>query len=271
MDIKDSHEPQRQILARHFSPNELRDLVFDMGENPDNFPNLGVDHLSREIIAYFERRGRMSELTEKLRELRPKAFQQDVLEASSSEHPTKQESAPKTPCKAVEAIPISNPKQLQSPQTHQLPLWLAILLPLLALIAYFMFLRPSSRTPVHTLTPNLDVTSVLAETVTLAEGQSVPAFGQDLVLGNDLIWCYNTPCPISITVGSPGYLNQPMGFNRLGESHVFAGRHKYDIRLVNMTRSFLTTKAEFLITRIQEGQPAPPEFAATETTTAPKK
>jgi hypothetical protein len=61
----------RQLLARRFSLGELRDLCFDLGVDYDDLPAEGKAEKARELVAYLERRERISELVEMLRERRP--------------------------------------------------------------------------------------------------------------------------------------------------------------------------------------------------------
>jgi Effector-associated domain 7 len=61
----------RNILVSRFSDNELRDLVFDLGEDYENLPGEGKAAKARELVAFAERRGRTSELVALIRHLRP--------------------------------------------------------------------------------------------------------------------------------------------------------------------------------------------------------
>jgi len=61
----------RQNLAKHFSEEEIRTLCFDMGVDYENLPAIGKENKAREFIVYLERCGRLPELVENCRELRP--------------------------------------------------------------------------------------------------------------------------------------------------------------------------------------------------------
>ena len=61
----------RQILTTNFSESELRDLCFDFEVDYEVLSGEGKGGKSRELIAYFERRGRVAELIEVCRKLRP--------------------------------------------------------------------------------------------------------------------------------------------------------------------------------------------------------
>ena len=45
----------RRFLVEHFSLNELKDLVFDLGLSYESFPHDTLESLARELIACFER------------------------------------------------------------------------------------------------------------------------------------------------------------------------------------------------------------------------
>jgi hypothetical protein len=61
----------RKNLVKHFSDSELRDLCFDLVVDYDVLPGVGKGDKARELIAYLERRGRISELVEACRQRRP--------------------------------------------------------------------------------------------------------------------------------------------------------------------------------------------------------
>jgi hypothetical protein len=70
----DAREPRRRLLAficDHFDAEELRTLCFDLGVSYDDLPAQGRKNKARELIAYVERRERLGELLELLRETRP--------------------------------------------------------------------------------------------------------------------------------------------------------------------------------------------------------
>lgn len=61
----------REKIAASFDVRELATLCFDMNIEYQNLPDEGKEAKVIELIAYCERRGRISELTEKCREERP--------------------------------------------------------------------------------------------------------------------------------------------------------------------------------------------------------
>jgi formylglycine-generating enzyme required for sulfatase activity len=61
----------RRNLVEHFNDSELRTLCFDLDVNYDALAGLGTVDKARELIAYLERRGRISELVETCQRLRP--------------------------------------------------------------------------------------------------------------------------------------------------------------------------------------------------------
>jgi hypothetical protein len=60
----------REILTARFSVDELRTLCFELEIPYENLPGT-LDGLAREVIVYSERRGRLAELIETARRLRP--------------------------------------------------------------------------------------------------------------------------------------------------------------------------------------------------------
>jgi formylglycine-generating enzyme required for sulfatase activity len=58
-------------LRRYFDESELRDLCFDLKVDYDSLRGDGKGDRARELVAYMERRGRISELVEACRQLRP--------------------------------------------------------------------------------------------------------------------------------------------------------------------------------------------------------
>jgi hypothetical protein len=63
----------RQNLASLFNKDELCTLCFDLGIQYDNLPST-LDGMARELVANCERHGRLSELAEKGKRLRPNAL-----------------------------------------------------------------------------------------------------------------------------------------------------------------------------------------------------
>ena len=66
----------RQNIAEHFTKDELRTLCFDLGIEHENLPET-KDGMARELVAYCERTGRVPELVEKCKGLRPKVAWED--------------------------------------------------------------------------------------------------------------------------------------------------------------------------------------------------
>ena len=63
----------RDFITKYFNDSELRDLCFDLGVE---YENLGGDNKAakaRELVAYCQRHGRMTQLEETCRRLRPNA------------------------------------------------------------------------------------------------------------------------------------------------------------------------------------------------------
>jgi tetratricopeptide (TPR) repeat protein len=63
--------PLRQILSERFDAGELRTLCFDLGVDYDSLPGRGKANKARELVAYLERRQRISELIELGKRQRP--------------------------------------------------------------------------------------------------------------------------------------------------------------------------------------------------------
>jgi len=61
----------RQDLTDHFNESELRDLCFDLDVDYESLPGEGKGDKARELVAYFERRGRTCELADLVKRLRP--------------------------------------------------------------------------------------------------------------------------------------------------------------------------------------------------------
>lgn len=61
----------RQILTDRFGAGELRTLCFDLGIDYDDLPGDGKTDKARELVSYLDNRGRISELIEMGRQLRP--------------------------------------------------------------------------------------------------------------------------------------------------------------------------------------------------------
>ena len=61
----------RLVLMTHFDEGELRTLCFDLGIDYGDLVGEGKGDKARELVGYFKRRGRISELVEKIKEVRP--------------------------------------------------------------------------------------------------------------------------------------------------------------------------------------------------------
>src|SRR5688500_16437563 len=61
----------KQFLVDHFSLSELQDLVFNMGIGSDVLPSTTTPEMSRALIEYCERRGKVSCLLLEVQKARP--------------------------------------------------------------------------------------------------------------------------------------------------------------------------------------------------------
>ena len=68
----------RETLAEYFDAGELRTLCFDLGVDYDDLPGEGKANKARELIAYLERRDRLSELVHVCERQRPNVTWRDV-------------------------------------------------------------------------------------------------------------------------------------------------------------------------------------------------
>ncbi len=68
-----SRTPQqlRDLLATRFSMSELNDALFDLNIDPDDIPSTDRREKSREFVQYMQRRNRLSELEQYIRNRRP--------------------------------------------------------------------------------------------------------------------------------------------------------------------------------------------------------
>jgi hypothetical protein len=64
----------RNFLVSYFSDSELRDLCFDLGIDYESLPGEGKAARARELVAYCQRHGRLPDLENTCRRLRPNAF-----------------------------------------------------------------------------------------------------------------------------------------------------------------------------------------------------
>ena len=64
----------RQVLSSLFDEEELRDLVFDLAIEYDNLPGAAKKDKARELVAFYHRRGRISDLKLAILRRRPGAL-----------------------------------------------------------------------------------------------------------------------------------------------------------------------------------------------------
>jgi tetratricopeptide (TPR) repeat protein len=69
----------RRLLNKHFNINELRDLCFDLRVDFEDLPGETRGDKVRELVAYLERRGRLLDLVEIGKQLRPDVPWGDAL------------------------------------------------------------------------------------------------------------------------------------------------------------------------------------------------
>jgi hypothetical protein len=72
----------RQKLIDYFNREELRTICFDLNIQYDNFPET-LDGMTRELVAYCERNGRIPDLIKICKRLRPKVTWDDTLATRS--------------------------------------------------------------------------------------------------------------------------------------------------------------------------------------------
>jgi len=72
----------RQTLASRFDEGELRTLCFYLEVDYDDLPGEGKSNKARELVAYFERRGQVSELVKIGKQSRPDIPWGDVLKVT---------------------------------------------------------------------------------------------------------------------------------------------------------------------------------------------
>jgi len=92
----------RQILTSRFNEEELRTLCFDLDVDYDDLSGAGRAGKARELLLYFERHGRISELVETVCRLRPDASWDDTPEVTKESPlqriPPEQVHSERTPC-----------------------------------------------------------------------------------------------------------------------------------------------------------------------------
>jgi predicted transcriptional regulator len=71
-----------QVLDKCFDEGELRTLCFHLDVDYDSLPGEGKANKARELVAYLERRGRIPELVETGKQLRPDVSWENALEAT---------------------------------------------------------------------------------------------------------------------------------------------------------------------------------------------
>lgn len=74
----------RQILARRFNESELRTLCFDLDADYDSLSGAGKADKAREIVDYFDRRNRIPDLVEAVKEQRPDISLDDTSDKKST-------------------------------------------------------------------------------------------------------------------------------------------------------------------------------------------
>ena len=77
----------RRLLTTRFNEGELRDLCADLGIDYESLPGDGKADKARELVAYFERRGRIIELDTASRRLRPNSGWSNVEALSLADNP----------------------------------------------------------------------------------------------------------------------------------------------------------------------------------------
>jgi len=73
----------REILATRFNESELRTLCFDLDVEYDDLPGEGISDKARELVAYLERHGRISELVTIVQQKRPDVSLNGLFEATA--------------------------------------------------------------------------------------------------------------------------------------------------------------------------------------------
>ena len=66
-----AHTQLRQKLVTTFNVSELRTLCFDLGVDYEDIPGAAKEEMARELVAYFERNGRIPDLIQYCRSKRP--------------------------------------------------------------------------------------------------------------------------------------------------------------------------------------------------------
>jgi predicted transcriptional regulator len=83
-----------QVLDKRFDEGELRTLCFHLSVDYDSLPGEGKANKARELVAYLERRGRISEFAGIVGQLRPDISWEETPQASKEALPTFQSTSP---------------------------------------------------------------------------------------------------------------------------------------------------------------------------------
>jgi len=79
-------------LDKYFNEEELRTLCFELGVDYADLPGIGQSAKARELITYAERHSGITELIERIVELRPNAYWRDkLMKAGAYTHNSTQE------------------------------------------------------------------------------------------------------------------------------------------------------------------------------------
>lgn len=72
--LMNAEQRTAQLIEKHFNLDELDELIFDFDTRPERIRGKTLDVKARELCAYLNRRGQLSELVKRCVELRPKAY-----------------------------------------------------------------------------------------------------------------------------------------------------------------------------------------------------
>lgn len=92
-----STDKLRQILNDYFNESELQNLAFDLGLDYENLPGKSKGDKARELIAFLERRGRLSELVQTCYQLRPNASWEGKFDKEDLQTPNTPHARPTSP------------------------------------------------------------------------------------------------------------------------------------------------------------------------------
>jgi hypothetical protein len=99
----------RRILWTHFNVSELRDLCFDLGVDYEDLPDQTKRDLAREIVVHCKRHGRIPELIEIGKRLRPQVSWDDLFKVTKRTSSTLQSSLSEWSAETWSRIPPSEP------------------------------------------------------------------------------------------------------------------------------------------------------------------